>query len=78
MCILIHLGEMLYTLEGYILSNQIKNLTVNQRVTSTNRRLHGCGCVATGLVGVVFRLISYFWYLSEMEIRCVVFMERSQ
>ena len=44
MCILIHLGEMLYTFIGYILSNQIKNLTVNQRATSTNRLLHGCGC----------------------------------
>ena len=78
MCILIHLGEMLYTLEGYILSNQIKNLTVNQRATSTNRLLYGCGCATTGLVGVVFRLSFYFWYLSEMEISCVVFMERSQ
>ena len=44
MCILIHLGEMLYTFIGYILSNQINNLTVDQRATSTNRLLHGCGC----------------------------------
>ena len=29
MCILIHPGEMLYSLKGYILSNQIKNVTVN-------------------------------------------------
>ena len=29
MCIFIHLGEMLYSPKGYILSNQIKNVTVN-------------------------------------------------
>ena len=34
--------------------------------------------VVTTVVGVVFRLSSYFRNLSEMEKSCVVFMERSQ
>ena len=71
MCILIHLGEMLYTLKGYILSNQIKNVTVTNVRLVPNVFFMVVVVVTTGQVGVVFRLSFYFRSISEMDIICV-------